>query len=221
MASDLSRGEWEMMYRKGVEVETIARLCHTTPSAVRSHVTARIRDDPRPPERRPLRHTEPSLPRHARGTTGTQWRLWHRMLLGFVNEHHRLPGLADGRSVASALELALHLWLREQRAAHRRGDLQLMQHTAMARIPGWRRQPVKSRDSIRWDERLEECAAFLTEHGRFPSGSKPVNDEELVLGRWLVYQRRLNRLGSLDPLRSNRLDARLPGWSAHRKARRA
>lgn len=207
-----------MMYRKGLEPEQIARLCHTTPATVRRYLDAAMEADPLLWEKRLKPHAEPSLPRHVRGTSGAEWRRWHGMLAGFVQGHGRLPALADGATAAGALELALHLWLREQRAAHRRGRLNLTQLTHMARIPGWRRPPEHSKEAVRWNGRLAQCAAFLQEHGTLPNPSKPATDHELVLGRWLALQRRKKQGGLIDPLRARQLDATVPRWAEKRKA---
>lgn len=83
------------MYRKGVDPQQIARLCHSTTRAVTKYLEQRMEDNPLLWDACLKIHTEPSLPRHERGTIGAAWKRWHGMLRVFVNQHHRLPGLDD------------------------------------------------------------------------------------------------------------------------------
>lgn len=69
------------MYRKGVEPERIARLCHSSPGALRKYLAARIEADPSLWDRRLVMQSEPSV---------------QSRLVAIVAEHHRMSGLAHG-----------------------------------------------------------------------------------------------------------------------------
>jgi len=63
-----------------------------------------------------------------------------------------------------------------------------------------------------WNQMVEQLAAFLRAHGRFPS-TKASNPTEQRLGRWLSKQRSAGKAeGRMSDTRRKGLDARAAGW---------
>lgn len=60
-----------------------------------------------------------------------------------------------------------------------------------------------------FQQRTEELAAFVAEHGRYPSVNREPGKS---LGAWLTYQRSRSRDGRLSAERAATLDAAAPSW---------
>lgn len=207
------RHEWLLMYRMGMEPTAIARRCRTTGPRVQAYLDEQMGRDPLLWHRRLLVHTEPSPPRHTPGTTGAEWELWHRMLLDFTEKHGRLPRHTSGATIAGALELALHGWAREQRAALTRHDrLTGDQRLLVKAVPGLTRSGPREKLADQWRDKLNRTRDFITREGRWPSQSKPHTDEEQILGRWTNAQRRKAHDGHLPTTDLELLNRTLPGW---------
>jgi hypothetical protein len=67
-----------------------------------------------------------------------------------------------------------------------------------------------------WQEKLELCAQFVRDHGRYPAFGKESHPDERRLGSWLGEQRRLG--AKLKPSRRLVLDETLADWAAPRSA---
>ncbi|CAK0816947.1 unnamed protein product [Prorocentrum cordatum] len=122
--------------------------------------------------------------------SGCQWQSRLHQLCVFLKAHGRLP--TQG-TVADEEELRLANWLkrqaglfRSQRLAEDREAALRGVHTLVCkRLSGERHQDWQS-----WLQQLEE---FLEAHGRLPTKSKVVDEEEFRLAQWLERQARFFR----------------------------
>lgn len=211
--------EWRLMWLRGLEPPEIARATGSLAHLVRRFVTQLTETNPQLWERRLLQHDRPALPRHEPGTLGAGWRRWLWELNRFANRNGRMPAQVGPVDAQSALELALALWVQEQRRAERRDDLTTVQLRGLEAVPGWRKVPPLSGRETRWRERLAECTAWTATTGRRPSYIHGGTDTERSLGAWVDTQRQKHREGRLSEDHVARLDAELPAWRPTRSNR--
>ena len=109
----------------------------------------------------------------------------------WVAERGRLPVASDG---------PVGQWLNGLRAGNNT-ITRTRRDYLTARLPGWDAPGRRSDEAF--FAKVDECAAWVTEHGRWP------RSKEGQYGQWLV---RLRHSTTISPARRAYLDQRLPGW---------
>lgn len=205
--SRASREEWLLLYSRGLDVQDIARICHTLPTTAEAYIRDQLARDPSLFDTRLCRCLEPSLPVF-RDEDASMW--WEGNLLSlarFVEAQGRFPRrAADTTMVAGALEVFLYHWVRAQRGRSAVGELTARQERQLEGIPRW---TVLGRDQLHtkhWDERLTACRVFVAERRHLPRYRRGTTDRERSLGTWLGRQRARHRRGLLPAARAAALD---------------
>lgn len=201
--------EWVLMYRKGIPAPKIAAGAGVAASVVRYHLAIAAKQDP------DLRSEHQSaLPQPLSRVTDAGRRNLQD-ILAFHETEGRLP--VNGRSPR---ESALAGWLVRRREQADNGTLSPVYALALDTIPGWREQSTKrDADSTRWNQRLDEVAAWLTAGHDWPRHNKTDDQEERTLGVWLHTQRIDYRAGKLTGAKEAQLNEVIPGWREGRRRR--
>ena len=199
--------EWTLMYRKGLSRKKIAEVARVKVSAVTSHLTA-------------AKAADPGLKTEHRAATGAATShaapgIKHLyQLLAMVEATGRYPS----RNAEDKAERELAQWLRRRRRDADAGILNPVIGAGLSVLPDWRRKPRQVREDRKWQDHLEQLAAYLAEGNPWPRTTPGVTGLEKELGGWLRTQRYKFRHGGLCPERSDTLDAAIPGWLTGRKA---
>lgn len=136
------------------------------------------------------------------------WKVGFEHLQEFIDEHghSRVPGgfsNQDGHGLGD--------WVKNQRRAYERGDLDPDRATQLSDLPGW----VWSVRESAWEEGFEHLRTFMTEHGHSRVPQRFKNEDGFRLGTWVSKQR--DRRASLDEGQQRRLE-NLPAWTWHARA---
>lgn len=136
-----------------------------------------------------------------------QWSCRLEATIAFAVAIGRLPARS---AEADGTERGLAIWLANQRAANRRGDLSADRVRQLgAALPGWASVRVTS-----WSANADALARFAGAHGRLPGLTEP-DAEARRLAIWLGRQRTAANAGALAPERERALRLRVPGWRTH------
>lgn len=196
--------EWTLMYRKGLSRKEIAELARVEFSAVAYHVAgAKALDADLRAEHRAAAAMVPATP-------GIK-RLYQ--LLAMVESRGRYPS----RDAEDPAERELAQWLRRRRRDAEAGLLNEVIGEGLAVLPDWQRKPGEARREQKWQGRLQQLTAYRAAGRPWPRANSAATELERELGRWLSTQRHKFRQGELSPVRSEALDAALPGWLTGRK----
>lgn len=208
--SQASREEWLLLYRKGLDVQDIARVCHTLPQTADAYIRDQLARDPSLFDTRLGRCLEPSLPVFREEDASRGWDGNLLSLALFVEAHGRFPRRsADTTTVSGALEVFLYHWGREQRGRSAVGQLTARQERRLEAIPRW---TVLGRDQLHtrhWNERFTACTTFVAEHGHLPRYRRGTTERECSLGTWLSRQCARHRRGLLPAERATAMDGLL------------
>lgn len=208
MARDpASRAEWLLLYRRGLEPDDIARICHTLSRTAEAFIRDQLDRDSSLFDTRLCRCLEPSLPVFRAEDISRGWDGNRISLARFIQANGRYPRRsADTTTVSGALEVFLYLWVRAQRAESAAGHLTARQERQLESLPRW---TVLGRDQMNarhWDECSTACRAFIDREGRLPVYRGGSTDRERSLGAWLSRQRSRARCGALPMARAKALD---------------
>ncbi len=145
------------------------------------------------------------------------WEERRKQFATFVQQHGRLPRQVGSRARPLLEgEKELGRWCSTQRLRWRgteKPPLTPQQVAALESLTGWRWDEWAEA----WEERRQQVAAFVQQHGRLPrkSGSRarPLLEGEKELGYWLNNQRvRLRGQGGRAALSAEQLAASISGW---------
>ena len=195
------------MYRKGLSRKKIAELARVSASAVTAHLTA-------------AKAADPGLRTEHRAATGAATgyaapglkRLYQ--LLAMVETTGRYPS----RNAEDKAERELAQWLRRRRRDADAGILNPVIGAGLSVLPDWRRKPRQAKEDQRWQDRLQQLAAYRAAGHPWPRTTPGIPGPEKELGGWLRSQRYKFRHGDLPPARADALDEAVPGWRTGRKA---
>lgn len=196
--------DWTLMYRKGLSRENIAELARVEFSAVASHLAGAKVLDPG------LRVEHRAAAAVIAATPGIK-RMYQ--LLAMVEARGRYPS----RDAEDPAERELAQWLRRRRRDAEAGLLNRVISEGLAVLPDWQRKPGEARREQKWQDRLQQLTAWRAAGRPWPRANAAITELERELGRWLSTQRHKFRHGELSPVRSEALDAALPGWLSGRK----
>jgi hypothetical protein len=154
-----------------------------------------------------------------------RWEQRCRQVAAFQQAHSWLPrSVADGRGPLGEQERELGLWISDQqrRMEGSRGTaLTREEVAALEAIPGWcwgTARRARTWVVVPWEQRCQEVAVFVQQHGRWPRGyagkTKPFLAGEKQLGRWCGAQRQ-RRKGNTQLQLTQHQEAALeaiPGW---------
>lgn len=203
------RGEWVLMYARGLTQAQIADLCGADQITVtRCIAWAKRRDSDLQREHNSFR-PEPEIPSRLASHFG----LRVRDLGEFIAANRRVPFSKGG----SPEERSLGVWLAKQRKADREGTLVPERQAALDSAGNWRDHGRAQRDERKWQQNLSDLASFTSTTGRLPSYRRPKDDTERRLGIWLHGQRQLDGEGKLLDDKSASLAAAVPGWNTWKK----
>lgn len=193
--------EWVQMYRQGTTTSMIAVAAGVAESTVRYHLGIAASQDAR------LR----SAHRAAARPTGPRITAAGRQNLADVLALYRAEGRLPTKRTAR--ERALAIWLARRREEAAAGVPSPDYAAALDEIPDWRTPPTKQADdAARWNQRLDEVAAYLAAGNQLPRHNKTEDKDERTLGVWLHTQRIDSRAGRLTATREARLNEKVPGW---------
>lgn len=196
--------EWTLMYRKGLSQKKIAELARVEFSVVACHLAvAKALEPGLWVEHRAAAATIPAVPGFKRVY----------QLLAMVEARGRYPS----RDAEDPAERDLAQWLRRRRRDAEAGVLNPAIGEGLAVLPDWQRKPGEARREQKWQDRLQQVAAYRATGEPWPRANSALTGVERELGRWLSTQRHTFRQGVLSPDRTRALDAALPGWLAGRK----
>jgi hypothetical protein len=199
--------EWTLLYRRGMSRTKIAELARVKVSAVTSHLEAAKAADPglktdhRAAAAAATNHAAPGIKR-----------LYQ--LLAMVEATGRYPS----RNAEDKAERELAQWLRRRRRDADAGILNPVIGDGLSVLPDWRRKPRETSEDEKWQDHLEQLAAYRTAGNSWPRSTPGVTGLEKELAGWLRTQRYKFRRGDLPCERSGALDNALPGWLTGRKA---
>lgn len=206
-----SRAEWFYMWTRGLDPWRIAVLCRVPHRKVYDHIRTRIMHKPELFGQRLMLHDRPAVPPGGLRKSKPTWEERCAELIEFRQAHGRFPrGYVQGES-------SLYSFLQSQRERYRAGMLAEGRKSYLdERVRGWLTPPKAERERALWDQRLGEMEKFLQDSGRYPRYKTAKDSSEKVLAVWVARQRDCQRRGVLDRRRQQRLDDRLPGWTAER-----
>ena len=103
-------------------------------------------------------------------------------------------------------DIALGVWVSQQRRLHNRGELAADRTAALEAVPGWTWDALADR----WESDFGHLLSFVERegHARVPQNHV---EREFKLGSWVNSQRQSYRRARLSKLRASRLE-QLPGW---------
>ncbi|MFC9353205.1 helicase associated domain-containing protein [Arthrobacter sp. NPDC057013] len=205
--SEDAHPEWTLLYRRGMSRKKIAELARVKVSAVTSHLEAAKAAEPG------LRtdHRAAAAAATSQAAPGIK-RLYQ--LLAMVEATGRYPS----RNAEDKAERELAQWLRRRRRDADAGILNPVIEAGLSVLPDWRRKPREAREDEKWQDHLQQLAAYLAAGNPWPRTTPGVTGLEKELGGWLRNQRYKFRHGDLPSARADELDAALPGWQTGRKA---
>ncbi|MDF9278835.1 helicase associated domain-containing protein [Arthrobacter sp. EH-1B-1] len=213
-----SRGEWTLMYIRGLTIRQIAAVCRVDYEKVRLHIRSRERRDPTISGRRLLLHDRPR-PAPAWWTPPQRepWEHKYIQLRHFIQQHNRFPSQLS----ADQEEKNLHRWLRHQRIRYTDGRMTGNQSRQLDSLGPWRGNVIGDRET-HWRTVHNQLLEFIQDAGRMPHRqNENVTELEATLDVWIQTQRAKARAGKLTPARRSALDETVPGWNTTRASLRS
>ena len=213
-----SRGEWTLMYVRGLTIRQIATLCRVDYEKVRLHIRSRERRDPTLLGRRLLLHDQPApAPPQPAAPYREPWQDKFAQLRTFVRRWRRFPQQLS----TDPEEKSLHRWLRHQRARYTAGRMTEDQSRSLDTLGQWRGAVIGDRET-HWRNVHAQLLQFIQDTGRMPHRqNENATELEATLDVWIQTQRAKARAGKLSPTRRRILDDTVPGWNTTRASRRS
>lgn len=195
--------EWDLMYRKGLSVSQISKLCGAGSETVGRYLRGELKKFPD----MQAEH-EACRPQTKVTQLRSSWLANIKELSAVFEAESRYPTSSD----PDPQRRRLGHWLSVQRCAHRDGRLTQAKLDALSELPKWKQNQRLDLAQKRWQQRLEELQAFVVERGRWPSLRKAESEAERGLGVWLHAQRQKESRAALSETKSESLEASIPGW---------
>ncbi|WP_104119090.1 helicase associated domain-containing protein [Arthrobacter sp. B1805] len=213
-----SRGEWTLMYIRGLTIRQIATLCRIDYEKVRLHIRSRERRDPTIPGRRLLVHDQPApVPPQPAAPYREPWEDKFALLRSFVQDRGRFPQQLS----PNPEEKGLHRWLRHQRARYTEGRMTEDQSRQLDTLGQWRGNVIGDRET-HWRTVHNQLLQFIQDSGRMPHRqNENATELEATLDIWIQTQRAKARAGKLTPTRREILDRTVPSWKTTRASLRS
>ena len=213
-----SRGEWTLMYVRGLTIRQIATLCRVDYEKVRLHIRSRERRDPTLLGRRLLLHDQPApAPPQPAAPYREPWQDKFAQLRTFVRRWRRFPQQLS----TDPEEKSLHRWLRHQRARYTEGRMSEDQSRQLNTLGAWRGNVIGDRET-HWRSVHTQLLGFIQATGRMPHRqNENATELEATLDVWIQTQRAKARAGKLSYTRRHTLDQTVPGWNSTRASLRS
>lgn len=213
-----SRGEWTLMYVRGLTIRQIATLCRVDYEKVRLHIRSQERRDPTLSGRRLILHDQPApAPPQPAAPYREPWEDKFVHLRTFVHDRRRFPQQLSPHPE----EKNLHRWLRHQRTRYTEGRMSEGQARQLDTLGQWRGNVIGDRET-HWRTVHTQLLQFIQDAGRMPHRqNEDASELEATLDVWIQTQRAKVRAGKLSPARREILDRTVPGWNATRASLRS
>lgn len=213
-----SRGEWTLMYARGLTIRQIATLCRVDYEKVRLHIRSQERRDPTLPGRRLILHDQPApAPPQPAAPYRVPWEDKFAQLRTFVRRRRRFPQQLS----PNPEEKSLHRWLRHQRTRYTQGRMSEDQSRQLDTLGPWQGTMLGDRET-HWRTVHTQLLAFIQDTGRMPHReNEDATALEATLDVWIQTQRAKARTGKLTPTRRHTLDQTVPGWNNTRASLRS
>ncbi|GAB3547465.1 hypothetical protein GCM10027404_09600 [Arthrobacter tumbae] len=213
-----SRGEWTLMYLRGLTVRQIATLCRVDYEKVRLHIRSQERRDPTLPGRRLILHDQPApAPPQRSAPYRVPWEDRFVKLRKFVQRQRRFPQQLS----PNMEEKNLHRWLRHQRTRYTEGRMSKDQVKQLDTLGPWRGTMLGDRET-HWRAVHTQLLQFIQDTGRMPHReNEGATALEATLDVWIQTQRAKARAGKLKHIRRHTLDRSVPDWNNTRTSLRS
>lgn len=212
-----SRGEWTLMYVRGLTIRQIAALCRVDYEKVRLHIRCQERRDPTLLGRRLILHDQPAPAPPPAAPYRMPWEDKFAQLRSFVRRRRRFPQQLSPHPE----EKNLHRWLRHQRTRYTEGRMSEDQSRQLDTLGSWRGNVIGDRET-HWRNVHTQLLQFIQGAGRMPHRqNEDASELEATLDVWIQTQRAKVRAGKLSSARREILDRTVPGWNATRASLRS